>query len=176
MNFKRIHYLKKLPRHLVYADISSPVGILTLLASDAGLHMILWDNERNTIEATDALSHFQHEPQHPIIQETQKQFSEYFAKQRTTFTIPLCIEGTAFQKLAWQALQQIPFGKTISYAQQATQLGDKNKARAVGMANGMNPISIIIPCHRVIGSNGKLTGFAGGFDKKLFLLHLEKSV
>lgn len=175
MNNKRINYMSKLPENLCYADIPSPVGELTLLVSDQGLHMILWDNERQTPETEKALARFRKNQNHPIIQQAQQQFKQYFAKQRKTFTMPLCLTGTEFQKQAWQTLQQIPFGETISYSEQATKLGDKNKARAVGMANGMNPISIIIPCHRVIGSNGKLTGFAGGFDKKAFLLQLENT-
>jgi methylated-DNA-[protein]-cysteine S-methyltransferase len=176
MNLKRIKNIDKLDDDVVYTDIPSPVGELTLLASDKGLHMILWDNERQTEAAEKALSRFQKNNNQAIIQQTQKQFAEYFTQKRKIFEISLCIQGTAFQKQAWHALQQIPFGETISYGEQAKQLGDKNKARAVGMANGMNPISIIIPCHRVIGANGKLTGFAGGFDKKAFLLDLETSI
>ena len=89
--------------------------------------------------------------------------------------MPLSPQGTPFQIQAWQQLSAIPYAETISYGEQAKRLGDKNKSRAVGMANGCNPISIIIPCHRVIGSNGKLVGFAGGLDKKSYLLNLEKT-
>ena len=92
---------------------------------------------------------------------------EYFIGKRKRFSLPLVLEGSDFQVKAWNLLQTIPYGETISYGDQATKLGNKNKARAVGLANGLNPISIIIPCHRVIGSDGKLTGFAGGLKKNI---------
>ncbi len=102
-----------------------------------------------------------------------KQLEQYFAKKRATFDVPLAPEGTPFQKKAWNALLSIPFGKTISYQDQAIKTGKKSAVRAIGGANGRNPIPIIIPCHRVIGKNGKLTGYAGGLSIKEKLLQLE---
>ena len=106
---------------------------------------------------------------------TQQQLQEYFAGQRQQFDVPLDFEGTEFQKKVWQALLSIPFGETRSYKQIAEQVGSVNAMRAVGAANGKNPISIIVPCHRVVGASGKLVGFAGGLDNKAILLRLESS-
>ncbi len=102
--------------------------------------------------------------------------AEYFEGKRVDFELPLDPDGTEFQKQAWDALVKIPFGETISYGEQAVMLGDKNKSRAVGAANGKNPIPIVVPCHRVVGSNGHLTGFAGGLNVKAWLLDHEFSV
>ena len=108
-------------------------------------------------------------------QQTKKQLEEYFKGKRRLFDVPVVIKGTDFQMQVWEELLKIPYAETISYGEQATRIGDKNKARAVGMANGFNPISILIPCHRVIGSNGHLVGFGGGLDKKAWLLTHEQS-
>ncbi len=150
----------------IYDVLKSPVGSLAIVATDAGLQRILWD--------TDRLNDIKKKPHHPIIQKTKTQLTEYFNAKRKKFDIPLDMQGTPFQQQAWQQLAKIPYGETISYGEQAHRLGDKNKARAVGIANSKNPIPIIIPCHRVIGSNGKLTGFTGGLDKKELLLQLEQ--
>jgi methylated-DNA-[protein]-cysteine S-methyltransferase len=115
----------------------------------------------------------QENPAHPVLVETERQLNEYFAGTRTTFTMTLDFVGTEFQKKVWQALVAIPFGETRSYADIAREIGNPKAVRAVGAANGKNPISIIAPCHRVIGSNGKLTGFAGGLEVKAFLLKIE---
>lgn len=112
--------------------------------------------------------------QHPILLETQKQLNEYFAGQRQKFDVPLYFEGTEFQQKVWQALLTIPFGETRSYKQIAEQISNVKAVRAVGAANGKNPISIIAPCHRVVGANGKLVGFAGGLANKDILLKIEK--
>jgi methylated-DNA-[protein]-cysteine S-methyltransferase len=109
------------------------------------------------------------------ITQTKKQLNEYFEGKRKKFDLPLVMSGTDFQIQVWKQLIRIPYAKTITYAEQAERMGNKSKARAVGLANGLNPISIIVPCHRVIGSNGELVGFAGGLDKKAFLLKLEQS-
>ena len=101
---------------------------------------------------------------------------EYFAGKRQNFSLPLELEGTEFQKKVWQALQKIPYGQTKTYGQIAKEIGKKKAVRAVGNANHNNPIAIIIPCHRVIGANGKLTGYHGGLEKKEFLLTLEKAL
>lgn len=112
----------------------------------------------------------------PILQEACTQLQEYFDGKRETFSLPLNAKGTAFQEKVWQELQKIPYGQCISYGELASRIGNPKAARAVGMANHNNPIGIIIPCHRVIGKNGKLVGYAGGIDKKTFLLDLEKRV
>ena len=110
-----------------------------------------------------------------IIRQTIKQFDEYFRGKRKKFELPLNPKGTEFQKKVWLQLMKIPYGKTATYKDIATLIGDSNASRAVGNANNKNPIAIIIPCHRVIGSNNKLTGYAGGLDKKEKLLNLEKN-
>ena len=110
----------------------------------------------------------------PVLVETERQLGEYFAGGRKAFSVALDMRGTRFQRDVWEALLAIPFGETRSYGQLAKQLGNPRATRAVGAANGRNPISIIVPCHRVIGSSGKLTGFAGGLDTKAHLLGLEK--
>ncbi|QKJ86425.1 Methylated-DNA--protein-cysteine methyltransferase [Paramixta manurensis] len=150
--------------------MKSPVGELTLIATEKALVAVLWENELR--------NHFRFNPltedhQHPILLEAERQLGEYFSGQRQCFSLPLAFEGTAFQQKVWQALVSIPFGETRSYAQIAQQIGHPKAMRAVGAANGKNPISIIAPCHRVIGANGKLTGFAGGLDNKALLLGLE---
>jgi len=149
--------------------LPSPVGELTLIASN-GLAAILWENE-NPKRVRAMMP--QENPSHPILLETERQLTEYFAGQRRCFTVKLDFVGTEFQKKVWAALVAIPFGETRSYAEIARQIGHPAAVRAVGAANGKNPISIIAPCHRVIGSNGKLTGFAGGLTAKALLLKIE---
>jgi methylated-DNA-[protein]-cysteine S-methyltransferase len=161
---------------LASAIIDSPVGPLTVVVSDRGVRAVLWpaDDERRVPSAgsldADAAG------THPVIDDVQRQLGEYFDGNRTDFDLPLDPIGTEFQQQAWLALRTIPYGATVSYGEQAERMGDKNKARAVGAANGKNPISIIVPCHRVVGSNGSLTGFAGGVDTKRFLLDHERRV
>lgn len=111
-----------------------------------------------------------------VVRNCKKQLKEYFAGKRKEFNVPLDPDGTDFQKQVWEALLDIPFGKTSTYAKQSISLGDIKKIRAVGTANGKNPIAVIIPCHRVIGTDGSLTGYAGGLDKKEWLLRLEESM
>ena len=110
---------------------------------------------------------------HPVLIETERQLEEYFAGRRTAFDVRLDVAGTSFQRKVWNALLTIPFGQTRSYGQIAKQIGNPRAVRAVGAANGRNPVSIVAPCHRVIGSTGELTGFAGGLDVKAYLLALE---
>ena len=160
--------LKNIPIDATYDIVDSPVGALTIITSAQGLHAILWHHEK----VTDSLTRLSTEK---TIVKTKQQLTEYFAGKRKTFDLPLILAGTDFQLHVWQQLLKIPYGQTISYGEQAKRMGDKNKARAVGMANGQNLISIVVPCHRVIGANGTLTGFGGGLDKKEFLLTLEKS-
>jgi len=151
-------------------SMRSAVGVLTLLASDQGLAAILWENDRPGRVRLDVVGE---DAAHPVLCETERQLGEYFAGRRQAFDLPLDFSGTEFQKTVWRALLTIPFGQTRSYAQIARQIGQPTAVRAVGAANGRNPISIVAPCHRVIGSSGKLTGFAGGLDAKAFLLRLE---
>ncbi|MFU9136185.1 methylated-DNA--[protein]-cysteine S-methyltransferase [Erwinia tasmaniensis] len=153
-----------------FKRIPSPVGELTAIASDTGLAALLWENEnpRRVRQMSP-----QEDPTHPILLETARQLNEYFSGKRSRFDLPLDFIGTDFQKKVWQALLEIPFGETRSYAQIAHQIGHPTAVRAVGAANGKNPISIIAACHRVIGSDGKLTGFAGGLAVKALLLRLE---
>ena len=153
-----------------YKVMRSPVGALTLVATEQGLAAILWENERAGRVNVD----LEHEDRrHPVLIEAERQLGEYFDGRRTAFTLTLDVVGTDFQRQVWQALLTIPFGETRSYAEIARQIGRPKAVRAVGAANGRNPLSIVAPCHRVIGTNGRLTGFAGGLDTKAFLLALE---
>lgn len=149
----------------------SPVGDLTLVASDDGLAAILWEDDRPGRVPLGAMTE---RPDHPVLAETHRQLAEYFAGDRTCFDLPLDVRGTDFQKSVWAALLAIPCGETRSYADIARAVGRPGAVRAVGAANGRNPISIVAPCHRVIGSDGSLTGFAGGLAGKRYLLDLER--
>ena len=157
-------------RHHVHKRMQSPVGRLTLVASDEGLAAILWENDR---PRRVPLNIGAQENDHPVLVEAERQLGEYFAGRRKQFALPLDLSGTAFQRKVWAALLTIPFGETRSYAQIARQIGSPGAARAVGAANQRNPVSIVAPCHRVVGSTGALTGFAGGLDVKERLLALE---
>lgn len=154
----------------VRKTMASPVGTLTLVASDTGLAAILWENDDPDRVRLGTLIE---DDSHPLLVETEKQLSDYFAGRRAAFTLPLAFEGTDFQRAVWAALLTIPFGETRSYGEIAQQIGRPAASRAVGAANGRNPISIVAPCHRVIGTNGKLTGFAGGLEAKAWLLEME---
>lgn len=156
---------------LIFTEIDSPVGKLKLVAHDQALVAVLWEHE---IENRVKLQHLIRDDQHPILLKVQQQLSEYFSGQREIFDLPLDFAGTDFQKQVWQALLTIPFGETRTYKQIAEHIGNVKAVRAVGAANGKNPISIIVPCHRVVGVNGKLVGFAGGLENKEILLMLEK--
>ena len=159
-------------KRYVYSFVSSPVGRLTLVATDDGLAAILWEHDR---PGRVRLLLAAEEPTHPVLIETTGQIDEYFDGRRHVFTVPLDVTGTPFQRKVWEALLTIPFGETRTYAQIARQIGSPDAVRAVGAANGRNPLSIVAPCHRVIGSNGALTGFAGGMEAKAYLLDLEKA-
>lgn len=152
--------------------IVTPVGELTLIASDKGLAAVLWENEGSQRVPLTPLSRNE---SHPVLCEAERQLQEYFAGTRQRFTLSYDPSGTPFQQKVWAALLTIPFGETRSYRQIAEQIGHPKAVRAVGAANGKNPLSIMAPCHRVIGSNGKLTGFAGGLPVKAFLLELERA-
>ncbi|WP_026146823.1 methylated-DNA--[protein]-cysteine S-methyltransferase [Methylomonas sp. MK1] len=154
----------------VFTAFQSPVGELKLVASDQGLMAILWANDNpNRVP----LGSMKRDDANPVLIQTRLQLEQYFAGKRQRFVLPLNFVGTDFQKQVWQSLLTIPFGETRSYGQIAQQIGKPKAARAVGAANGRNPISIVIPCHRVIGSNGELTGFAGGLKAKAYLIEIE---
>ena len=157
-------------RRYVYKWMDSPVGRLKLVASDEGLAGVLWEKDpgrrvRLKVDVEDA--------GHPVLVEAERQLEDYFLGRRTEFALKLDLTGTLFQRKVWNALLTIPFGETRSYGQIARQIGSPKAVRAVGAANGRNPVSIVTPCHRVIGSTGKLTGFPGGLDVKAYLLALE---
>ena len=154
-----------------YKRIHSPVGKLKLVTSDKGLIAVLWENDKpHRVRLGDLVKRHSH----PVLIEAERQLGEYFDGKRRSFSVPLDMRGTSFQKSVWEALLAIPFGETRSYRDLAKKLGNPRATRAVGAANGRNPISIIVPCHRVIGSNGNLTGFAGGLETKARLLELEQ--
>jgi methylated-DNA-[protein]-cysteine S-methyltransferase len=154
----------------VYKTMKSPVGELKLVASDKGLAAILWENDNPRRVRFARVSE---DNNHPVLVEAERQLKDYFFGKRKSFSVKLDFQGTEFQKKVWAALLTIPFGETRSYGQIAKQIQNPKAVRAVGAANGKNPISIIAPCHRVIGSTGKLTGFAGGLEAKARLLALE---
>ena len=147
------------------AQLDSPIGVLTLVASDEGLRQILWEDQAE--DATPAETH-------PILAAASAQLAEYFAGDRVEFDLPLDLIGTDFQKAAWLALADVPYGETSSYGEQAERIGRTGAFRAIGAANGKNPIPIVLPCHRIVGADGSLTGFAGGLAMKQRLLALEQ--
>ena len=151
--------------------VKSPVGELTLIANEHSVVAVLWENDNPKRVKVPA---YQLNPQHPLLREAARQLDEYFSKERTRFEIPFEFYGTDFHKRVWKALSRIPHGETRTYAEIAAEVGSPKAVRAVGAANGRNPISIIVPCHRVIGTDGSLTGFAGGLEAKRFLLALEE--
>ncbi len=155
-----------------FTRIDSPIGLLYIVATDRFLVGLTpengWDKLKkkfnNLVEKESVIS-----------RQTKLELEEYFEKRRVDFDLPLSLDGTTFQKKAWNALLDIPYGQTISYAKQAENIGNPKAVRAIGGANGANPISIVVPCHRVIGKSGKLTGYASGLDIKEYLLNLESS-
>jgi methylated-DNA-[protein]-cysteine S-methyltransferase len=156
---------------LFYKEIESLVGKLKLVASSNALVAVLWERKRpNRVKLDNATL----DPQHPVLLETEHQLTEYFSGKRIDFDLPLQPDGSEFQKKVWRALREIPFGQTRSYRDLAVAVGSSKAARAVGAANSKNPLSIVVPCHRVVGANGSLTGFAGGLETKAALLALER--
>ncbi|TFB35030.1 methylated-DNA--[protein]-cysteine S-methyltransferase [Pseudomonas sp. F01002] len=153
-----------------FITLASPVGELKLVANGSRLAAILWENDK---PERVPLGPMREAPDHPILMRTAQQLREYFAGTRNRFDLELDFAGTEFQKKVWTALLTIPFGETRSYSEIAQQIGNPSAVRAVGAANGKNPISIVAPCHRVISASGKLTGFAGGLEAKERLLTLE---
>ncbi len=160
---------------LTFSKLQTPVGELVLTASDSALTGVFFPTSRrgpppthqaHWVEAKDG-------PAADVLARARQQLEEYFARARTTFDLPLEALGSAFEHRVWNALRQIPYGSTTSYGALAKLLGDKHATRAVGLANGKNPIPIIVPCHRVVGAKGELTGFGGGLDTKRWLLEHE---
>lgn len=152
-------------------SVETPAGTVRLFASDEGLRGAMWSGQdlgplKLAGETVDG-------PEHPILSKAVRELGEYFAGKRRTFDIPLDPVGTEFQKRAWRELRKVPYGETRTYGEQAKAIGKPTASRAVGAANGRNPLSIFVPCHRIIGANGALTGFAGGLQAKRLLLDLE---
>lgn len=157
--------------------VDSPIGKLLLVADDRALCAVYFPNHPDGAVANELpLTPGSPPTQHPILRETAKQLAEYFAGARRDFELPLATGGTEFQQQVWGSLRTIPYAATWSYGQLAVSVGNRNASRAVGAANGKNPIPIIIPCHRVIGANGSLTGFGGGEPTKRWLLDHEAKV
>jgi len=159
-----------MPEQLYFTEMDSPTGLLTLVANDDALLAVCWDLGEGLprhLRGADRLD------SHPVLVNAASQLREYFDGNRQQFDLPLDPHGTDFQKKVWLCLRQIPFGQTRSYGDIARQIGMPSASRAVGAANGRNPIPIIVPCHRVIGANGTLTGFGGGLENKALLLSLE---
>ena len=168
-----IHQQKGRAMTCAFDIFSSPVGDLTMIVSDMGLAALLWENDDPRRVRIDR---GERAPGHPLLCETSRQLGAYFSGHLISFDLPLDFQGTAFQKQVWAALLRIPFGEVRSYGAIAADIGRPTASRAVGAANGRNPISIIAPCHRVIGSAGALTGFAGGLQAKRYLLDHEQAV
>jgi methylated-DNA-[protein]-cysteine S-methyltransferase len=152
-----------------YTRIDSPIGTLTLFSSDDSLSGLYMEAPSKMPEQAG----YDFDPLAPVLREATRQLDEYFGGRRQCFELPLTFRGTPFQQRVWQALTQIPHGVTWSYGQLARHIGSPNGFRAVGLANGRNPIAVIVPCHRVIGSDGSLTGFGGGLPRKEWLLRHE---
>lgn len=153
-----------------YTYVESPIGRLLLMSDGAALTVLHMLDERESVELPRGA--VQDASARPL-SDAVRQLEEYFAGGRTAFDLPLRLAGTPFQRRVWQELQAIPYGTTISYGELARRIGEPGASRAVGMANGRNPIAVIVPCHRVIGANGHLVGFGGGLGRKRTLLDLE---
>lgn len=154
-----------------YTYLESPIGRLLLTSDGASLTGLYMDAHRH---GPDVLEGWVHDDQVAPFPAARQQLTDYFAGTLQEFDLPLAATGTEFQQKVWQELTKIPFGQTWSYGELARRIGQPTASRAVGLANGRNPISIVVPCHRVIGSNGKLVGYGGGLDRKTWLLRLER--
>lgn len=149
--------------------IDSPIGKLTLVSTDGSLSGLYMEQQRHRPDDTRF-----GEPDARVFAQVEEQLAAYFTGELTTFDLPLAPAGTEFQRRVWTALREIPYGATVTYGELAAELGRPTASRAVGLANGRNPISIVVPCHRVVGSSGALTGYGGGLERKRFLLDLER--
>jgi methylated-DNA-[protein]-cysteine S-methyltransferase len=162
-----------------YIKHESPIGPLRLAASERGLSALYMREHRHVqeeLESTWTLVSSSDTKQSSVLDATRRQLDEYFEGRRKRFDLPLDAQGTDFQRMVWRGLCAIDFGVTISYGELAKRIGNAKAMRAVGLANGRNPISIIVPCHRVIGADGSMTGYGGGIDRKVFLLDHEAKV
>ncbi len=167
----RIIRRMKFDADLVQSRFETPLGPVTLAASSAGLAGVWFDGQKHLPQPAKP---WPEQGDHTVLQEAVQQLKAYFAGQRSSFDLPLDMRcGSAFQQAVWQALLKIPAGATCSYAALSTAIGRPSAVRAVGAAIGRNPLSVVVPCHRVIGSAGSLTGYAGGLDRKSALLRLE---
>lgn len=171
MNVNEKDSIMKFKNAALYScTITSPLGAVTLAATDAGLAGAWFERQRHWPDT----SGWQDDPGHPVLREAAAQLADYFAGRRQHFDLPLDLShGTAFQQSVWQALLAIPAGRTTSYGAISAGIGNPAAVRAVGAAVGRNPISVIVPCHRVLGTNGSLTDYAGGLERKSALLELE---
>lgn len=156
--------MHSMEEQVFYHEMSSPIGPLTLIENDEVLVGLHFGSSEHGSETT------------LLLLEAKAQLKQYFEGKRRVFDIPFQLEGTEFQMEAWEALMEIPYGETRTYAEQAEIVGDENKARAVGGANNKNPLPIIVPCHRVVGADGALGGYQPGVDKKEWLLNMEQEV
>ena len=154
-------------------QLDSPIGRLRLVATDEGLSHLLFDQQVG--EDMDSDGDPAQADDHPVLVAATAQLEEYFAGERREFDIPLDLTGTEFQRAAWSALAGVPFGETRSYRQQAEAIGRPKAVRAIGAANGRNPVPIVLPCHRIVGSDGSLTGYGGGLPIKEYLLNHEQA-
>lgn len=161
---------------LAVARYVSPVGTLSLVASERGLRAVLWPQDTTEDQEHRVRLGKQSYRPSPVLDETERQLDEYFEGTRLTFDLSLDLQGTDFQRNVWLSLNDVGFGKTRSYSDQAQRLGRPTATRAVASANGKNPLSIVLPCHRIVGANGTLTGFAGGIANKAYLLDHERKV
>ena len=160
----------------VFRSIASPVGVLSLSASPRGLTGVQFENDIvERFVVADSFSAKEREQAARYLEIVEAQLGEYFARQRTVFALKLDLLGTPFQLDVWKSLARIPYGETTSYGKQAKWVGRPAAVRAVGGANGRNPVAIVLPCHRVVGANGSLTGFGGGVERKIWLLEHEKN-
>jgi methylated-DNA-[protein]-cysteine S-methyltransferase len=157
--------------HKYYTTVDSPIGELLLVGDGQALHGLYMQEGRTAKRIEPGWERFE-QPFAAVV----AQLAEYFDGRRRGFDVPLAFDGPPFQRQAWQALREIPYGETVSYGEQARRIGHPDAARAVGAANGQNPIAVIVPCHRVIGADGNLTGFGGGLERKRLLLDLEADV
>jgi methylated-DNA-[protein]-cysteine S-methyltransferase len=154
---------------VIYTTVESPIGELLLLGDGEVLRGLYMQAGRRPIRIRPAW-----ERDDSAFPEAREQLAQYFAGERTSFDLPMQLDGSVFQRTVWHALTEIPYGQTISYGELARRIGRPDLARAVGTANGQNPIAVVVPCHRVIGSDGKLVGYGGGLENKRLLLDLEQ--
>lgn len=164
----------KTPIEMFRGTVKAPFGILTVVASDKGVRFCMFAQDAHP-KSFEGLV-IKDDANHPMVKEALKQLREYFDGARKKFDLKLDLQGTEFQVAAWKSLAKVPYGKTASYAQQAASIGRPKAVRAIGGANGRNPVAVILPCHRIIGADGSLTGFGGGLPVKVWLLEHEQRV